>query len=127
LAEHFSRFFGDVGFDTTSAVGVNGAVTAAKAVRPDVVVCEYDLLATLPMNVWEHDAILRETPVLAVSLTRRSDEMYPLNVNGIAGFLYLPTLQAADAHRILYAAATRSPYTPGQSSLATPSDLAEAK
>lgn len=126
LAEHFSRYFGDVGVDTTPAVGVDGAVTAAKLVRPDVVVCEYDLLATLPMDVWEHDVILRETPVVAVSLTRRSDEMHPLDINSIAGLLYLPTLQVADAHRILHAAAARSSYTPGPSFLRTPSDLAEA-
>ena len=127
LAEHFARYFSDVGVDTTPAVNVGGAVAAAKVVKPDVVVCEYDLLATFPMDVWEHDAVLRETPVVAVSLTRRSDEMHPLDVNGIAGFLYLPTLRAADAHRLLHAAAMRSPFTPAQSFLTTPSDQAEAQ
>jgi hypothetical protein len=127
LAEHFARYFADVGVDVTSAVGVEGAIDAAAAAKPDVVVCEYDLLATLPMNAWEHDTVLSRTPVVAVSLTRHSDEMHPLDVNGIAGFLYLPTLRIADAHRILHAAANRPSYHTDPSLLATPSDTAEAQ
>jgi hypothetical protein len=38
--------------------------------------------------------------------------MYPLDANGIAGFLYLPLLTAEDAHRVLHAAAARPTYTP---------------
>ena len=75
---------------------------------PDVVVCEYDLLATFPLDVWERDSALSRTPMVAVSLTRRPNEMHLLDVNGIAGFLYLPTLRADDARHILYGAATHS-------------------
>lgn len=77
-----------------------------------MVVCEYELLATLPLDGWECDDVLRRTPFVAVSLTRPSGEMYPLDANGIAGFLYLPLLLPDDAHRVLHGAAARPMYTP---------------
>lgn len=98
--------------DTGAAVGVREAVESARERTPDVVVCEYELLATLPLEGWECDDVLRRTPFVAVSLTRPSGEMYPLDANGIAGFLYLPLLTAEDAHRVLHAAAARPTYTP---------------
>lgn len=107
LAEHLARVFAEVGVDTTGVVGAQGAVAHSRMRRPDVIVCEYELLATVPLEAWEADDVLRETPFVAVSLTRRSGEAYPLDMNGIAGFLYLPTLQPNDAHRILHAAAAR--------------------
>lgn len=105
MAEHVARFFSEIGIDTTYTVGLDGAVASVHAQVPDVVVCEYDLLATLSLDVWERDDILCRTPVLAVSLTRRPNEMHLLDVNNIAGFLYLPLLRADDAHRILHGAA----------------------
>ncbi|MGI8510204.1 MAG: hypothetical protein ACR2MQ_12845 [Gemmatimonadaceae bacterium] len=113
IAEHFARFFSEVGVDTVAAVGLQGAVGSARRQRPDVVVCEYELLTSLPLDAWECDEVLRCTPVVGVSLTRRSDEVNPLDSNGIAGFLYLPTLSEDDARKLLYAAATRPTYTPG--------------
>src|SRR4051812_34760415 len=92
LAEHIARFFADVGADTSAVVGLEAAVEAAKLHAPDVVVCEYDMLATYPLERLEQDTVLSAAPVLAVSLTRRPDEMHPLDVNGILAFLYLPTL-----------------------------------
>lgn len=118
IAEHLARFFAEVGVDTAGAVGVRGAVERARERAPDVVVCEYELLATLPLDAWECDAVLRRTPFVAVSLTRPSGEMYPLDANGIAGFLYLPLLTPADAHRILHAAAARPTYSPVAAPLA---------
>lgn len=96
-----------------AAVGLQGAVKSARRQRPDVVVCEYELLTSLPLDAWEGDEVLRCTPVVGVSLTRRSDEVNPLDSNGIAGFLYLPTLSEDDARKLLYAAATRPTYTLG--------------
>ncbi len=113
IAEHFARFFSEVGVDTIAAVGLQGAVASASRRRPDVVVCEYELLTSLPLDAWECDEVLRDTPVVGVSLTRRSDEVNPLDSNGIAGFLYLPTLSGDDARKLLYAAAARPTYTPG--------------
>lgn len=113
LAEHFARYFAEVGVDTCAAVGVDDAVARARGVRPDVVVCEYDLLVTHPLDAWEGDEVLRHTPLVAVSLTRRPTEVHPLDASGVAGFLYLPTLHPADARKLLHAAASRPTYTPG--------------
>ena len=101
ISEHIARFFARVGAMTESAVGLDEGATCARDRRPDVVVCEYDLLATLPLSVWECDESLSRLPILAVSLTRRPGEAHLLDVNGIAGFLYLPTLTDEKAHQVL--------------------------
>jgi hypothetical protein len=90
-----------MGLDTTCAVGLDGAVDEARVTRPDVIICDYDLLATVSLAAWESDELLSRIPVVAVSLTRRSNEAHVRDVNGIAGFMYLPTLTAADARQIL--------------------------
>lgn len=104
LSEHIARFFADLGLDTFPAVGLDEAVHRSRRVDPQVVLCDYDLLATLSLESWENDELLSRTPVIAVSLTRRPNEVHVLDVNGIAGFLYLPTLEPAVAYRLLNAA-----------------------
>lgn len=114
LSDHIGRFFGNFGLETASAVGFEGALAVARRVQPDVVICDYDLMATLPLDVWERDPVLSRTPVVAVSMTRRPDEGHLLDVNAIGGFLYLPTLTRDDAMLVLGAAAAaprRQPYT----------------
>lgn len=101
LGDHLARYFEQFGLETAYAVGIEGAITVARTVRPDVVICDYDLLATLPLDAWENDALLSRTPVVAVSMTRRPDETHLLDVNGIGGFLYLPTLRREDVLVIL--------------------------
>lgn len=101
LSDHLGVFFGRYGLSTTSVVGLDEAIAASEQRPPAVVICDYDLLATIPLDEWESHATLSRLPVVAVSMTRRSDEMHPLDVNGIAGFFYLPTLQPEDAQRIL--------------------------
>jgi hypothetical protein len=103
LSDHFRQFFLKLGVDATSVVGVQDAVDAAREHKPDVVFCEYDLLATVQLEPWERDPFLSRVPVIAVSLTRRSDEMHLLDVNNIAGFFYLPSLTEDDARRLLHA------------------------
>ena len=102
-----------MGIATTNAVGLESAMQSAGEPSPDVVICDYDLLATIPLEKWEHDGLLSKTPVIAVSLTRHAEELHLLDINGIAGFLYLPTLQQAPALRILRAAAARPKHTIG--------------
>lgn len=68
------------------------------------------LLATIPLEMWEREPLLTHTPVVAVSLTRHAKELHLLDVNGIAGFLYLPTLEQKPALKILHAAAARPRY-----------------
>ncbi|HEV7593432.1 MAG TPA: hypothetical protein VGO33_00445 [Gemmatimonadaceae bacterium] len=111
LSEHIARYFARMGVVTTEAVGLETAVEVARGACPDVVICDYDLLGSIPLEKWEGDELLSNVPVIAVSLTRHSQELHLLDVNGIAGFLYLPTLDAAPALKILHAAATRSKYT----------------
>ena len=113
-----------MGISTTNAVGLESAVESTGEVSPDVVICDYDLLATIPLERWEHDGLLSRTPVIAVSLTRHAEELH-LEVNGIAGFLYLPTLEQASALKILHAATTRPRYTLG-SRLSTPRKIARS-
>jgi chemotaxis response regulator CheB len=113
LSEHLGRYFAEMGIATTNAVGLDSAVRIAGEVTPDVVICDYDVLATVSLEMWEHDLLLSNTPVIAVSLTRHAEELHLLDVNGIAGFLYLPTLEQAPALRILHAAAARPKFTLG--------------
>jgi len=113
LSEHIARYFAEMGVTTTNAVGLDSALKAAAGVSPDVVICEYDVLASIPLQQWEHDVLLSSIPVIAVSLTRHAEELQLLDVNGIAGFLYLPTLEPAPALRILRAAAASPKYTLG--------------
>jgi hypothetical protein len=110
LSEHLSRYFADLGVLTTNAVGLEAAIAGTADWTPDVVICDYDVLATVPLERWERDDLLSRTPVVAVSLTRHAEELQLLDVNGIAGFLYLPTLDRSAALRILYAAAARPKY-----------------
>ena len=84
------------------------AVLLARTGKPHVIVCDCDLLATHALHAWESDELLSHTPVIAVSLTRRPTEVHLLDVNGIAGFLYLPTLKPDVANRILKSAAAKT-------------------
>jgi hypothetical protein len=104
LSGHLCRFFLDLGVDTRPAVGMQEAAAVASSYLPDAVICDYDLLASISLERWEGDPLLSRIPVIAVSLTRRPDEVQQTNLNGIAGFLYLPTLEREDALRVLAAA-----------------------
>ncbi|MDQ3674482.1 MAG: hypothetical protein M3365_08930 [Gemmatimonadota bacterium] len=111
LSAHIARYFAAMGVVTADVVGLEAAAERAIETSPDVVICDYDLLATIPLESWESNDLLSQTPVIAVSLTRHAQELHLLDVNGIAGFLYLPTLDQAPAMKILHAAATRSRFT----------------
>lgn len=114
LSDHVARFFGSFGIDTRHAVGLQQALVESRDFDPDVVIAEYELLAMLSLEAWERDELLSRTAVIAVSLTRRPHETQLLDVNGIAGFLYLPLLDAETAGRIITAAAAsvRKRYVP---------------
>lgn len=122
LSDHIARFFDvAIGLDTVSVVGLEAALAASRRDRPDVVICDYDLLATGPLTGWESDPVLSRTPVLAVSMTRRPHEEHLMDVNGIAGFLYLPTLTRESALVALNGARARHAYV-----LRSPFDRASA-
>ena len=120
ISEHIARFFARVGAATESAVGLTEGAACARLRRPDVVVCEYDILATLPISAWERDEPLSRLPILAVSLTRRPGEVNLLDVNGISGFLYLPALTDEKAHQVLDGAARSVVRAPALTPLSWP-------
>jgi len=100
-----------MGVVTTNVVGLDAAAESVGDTAPDVVICDYDVLANVPLERWEQSSLLSKTPVIAVSLTRHSEELHLFDLEGIAGFLYLPTLQQAPALQILHAAASRARYS----------------
>jgi chemotaxis response regulator CheB len=108
LAQHLARVLTQAGAATRSAVGFDETRLVAADCSPDVVAADYDLLATIPLSEWEQDGILSRCPVIAVSLTRRPGESNALDVNGIAGCLYLPEVGAEGVLRVLQAAAERA-------------------
>lgn len=112
LSEHLAAFFRAYGLDTECVVGLEQARRAAMERMPDLVLCEYDLLATASLAGLEQDGQLSRIPVIAVSLTRRPSEVHLLDVNGIAGFLYLPTLDRETARRALGLSAQAVPTLP---------------
>ena len=114
LSDHLAAWFSRIGLQTKGVVGLDEALATVRAQAPDVVICDYDLLATIPLDRWEHDASFARVPVIAVSLTRRPEEMHVLDVNGIAGFLYLPTLDPQDAARLLEMTRRAAEYTPAR-------------
>ena len=92
LSDHIARYFRSLGFDTRYADGLEEALVVSRDFTPDVMIAEYELLAMLSLEAWERDELLSRTAVIAVSLTRRSQEAHLLDINGIAGFLYMPLL-----------------------------------
>jgi hypothetical protein len=117
IGEHIARFFARVGAMTEFAVGLPDGAARALEFRPDVVVCEYDLLATLPLGAWEREEPLSRLPVLAVSLTRSPGDVHPLDTNSISSFLYLPTLSDEKAYQVLEGAARSIVRAPAMSPL----------
>ena len=102
LSDHFGQFFREARSRRDERRRSRATQSMPRGrMAPDVVFCEYDLLATVPLEPWERDPFLSRVPVIAVSLTRRSDEMHLLDVNNIAGFFYLPSLTEDDARRLL--------------------------
>jgi CheY-like chemotaxis protein len=101
LSEHLCRFFDGFGVDTLPSVGLPETIARARATQPDLIICDYDLLATASLGDWETDPALRDVPIVAVSLTRHPGDVQLLNRAGVAGFLYLPTLEPEDVHHVL--------------------------
>jgi DNA-binding NarL/FixJ family response regulator len=103
LSEHLGRYFERLGVDTMPCVGLRDAQRLAPKYDVDAVICDYDLLASASLDTWVSDPSLARRPVIAVSLTRHPGEAHLAQADCIAGFLYLPTLDAADAQRMLAA------------------------
>lgn len=100
LSEHLVRVFDEMGLDCTPCVGLDAAVRDADEMAPDVVIAEYELIATGSLAAWEQDPTLARTPVVAVSMRRHAGDAHLMDVSAVAGFLYLPTLTRDDASRV---------------------------
>ena len=128
LSDHFARFFSELGIETRAAIGLDEALVVSRQFNPEVVICEYEVLATLSLDTWEQDELLSRMPVIAVSLTRRPQEAHLLDVNGIGGFLYLPLLDRNAAMRVISAAAagSRVRYVPAPVTTSIPESIQPA-
>ena len=112
LSDHLGLFFSRIGLRTHCVVGLDEAFDTVRRLAPDLVLCDYDLLAATAPDRWRNDAGFARVPVMAVSLTRRPEEMHILDVNGVGGFMYLPTLDPQSAMRSLEMARRAAEYTP---------------
>src|SRR2546423_15671084 len=88
LSEHIARYFAQMGVITTNVVGLDSAMESAGEVSPHVVICDYDLLGTIPPERWEPDGLLSKTPPIAVSLTRDAEELNLLDANATSRVPY---------------------------------------
>lgn len=121
LSGHLCKYFSDLAVETHAAVGLDEAADLARAYEPDVVICDYDLLTSSSLDRWEVDPRLSDIPIIAVSLTRRPEEVYVQEGHAVAGFLYLPTLERDDALRLLSALRKSGVVSPPSPALRFPS------
>lgn len=106
LSDHYCAVFADFGIDTMPIVGMERGTASARAQLPDIVFCEYDLLGGSALQAWREDDVLAAIPIVAVSLTRRPNEVHlPAGEAGITSFVYLPLLTSDSASLVLRAAA----------------------
>jgi hypothetical protein len=100
LSEHLCRYFGALGAECESVVGTSDVPAAASRFEPHAVVSDSELLTSGLLDLWSSNAVLSDTPILAVSLTRRPDESGPA-LAGLAGVIYLPALDRAQGLALL--------------------------
>ena len=107
LSEHLCRYFRALGADCAAAVGANNAHVVAGSFEPHVVVCDCDLITPSLLDEWSVVPGLSDVPLVAVSLTRRPEELPPVELLGVAGVLYLPALDAVQVKALLAGAHRR--------------------
>lgn len=107
LSEHLCRYFRELGADCAAAVGANDALAVAASFEPHVIVCDCDLINPALLDEWSVAPSFADVPLVAVSLTRRPEELPPLELLGVAGVLYLPALEAAQVQSLLAGAYRR--------------------
>ncbi len=112
LSDHLASLFREFGAQTRAAVGLAEASSAALAFSPDAVVCDYDVLTTVSLQAWERDDVLSRLPIVAVSLTRRPEEVHVVDLDNVAGFVYLPALEPEDGARLVAALGRRGAVSP---------------
>ena len=109
LAAHISAFFRSAGLVAEPVVGLDAALVEARRRAPGIVVCDYDLLTQGWLAAWNGDPRMEGIPLIAVSLTRRPEEVNLADVRGVAEFLYLPTLDNARLQDVMALARSVAP------------------
>ena len=133
LSGHIGRYFERLGLTVDEAVGLEDALDRLRHVEPDVVLVDHDLLVLQPLTAWREDSRAAALPLIAVSLTRRPEEML-LTPGQVMGSLYLPVVAPGDALALLRLAACRGgvmlpaaePHTAGAAYAAPGARLAAA-
>lgn len=107
LSEHLCRLFSELGADCAPAVGAAEALRVAAHHEPHLVVCDCDLITPALLDEWASAASVAEVPLLAVSLTRRPEELPPVELHGVAGVIYLPSHDPSQVAALLAGAHRR--------------------
>jgi hypothetical protein len=125
LSEHLCRYFRELGAACEPAVGASEAIVAATRHEPHAIVCDCDLITPALLEQWSREQTLADVPLLAVSLTRRPEELPPVELLGVAGVLYLPALERDQVLKLLAGAERRRGVTSsfGWPPLAAPQPL----
>ena len=112
LSEHLCRYFGELGADCAAAVGATEALSLAAGYEPHAIVCDCDLITPSLLDEWAMEPSVADVPLLAVSLTRRPEELPPVELLGVAGVLYLPSLERSQLLTLLTGAHRRRGVVP---------------
>ena len=112
LSEHLCRYFRGLGADCSAAVGASEALNLATSYEPHAIVCDCDLITPSLLDEWALEPQMSEVPLIAVSLTRRPEELPPLELLGVAGVLYLPALERSQVLALLAGAHRRRGVVP---------------
>ena len=112
LSEHLCRYFRGLGADCAAAVGAADALAVASTHEPHVVVCDCDLITPALLDEWAAEPAMADVPLIAVSLTRRPEDLPPLELVGVAGVLYLPALERDQVYALLAGAHRRRGVAP---------------
>jgi hypothetical protein len=112
LSEHLCRYFRGLGADCMAAVGASEALGQAAGYEPHVIVCDCDLITPTLLDEWAEEPRVADVPLLAVSLTRRPEELPPVELLGVAGVLYLPALERSQVLALLAGAHRRRGVVP---------------
>ena len=101
LADHISAFFRATGIAAEPVVGLDSALAEARLRLPSLLVCDYDLLTQGWLSRWNADPRMADVVLVAVSLTRRPEEVNLGDHKGVSEFLYLPALDRATLQRVI--------------------------
>ena len=112
LSEHLCRYFRELGADCMAVVGATEVLRVATSYEPHAIVCDCDLITPALLDEWAAEPSVAEVPLLAVSLTRRPEELPPVELLGVAGVLYLPALERSRVLSLLAGAHRRRGVVP---------------